>query len=310
MKVMPEQEDAADPVETEEQAKGEELAETTTPQAPEQTQQTQPTEEKQAPAEVQDAQPDQDQTADELLAPYMQLLEDSNRKAAPKIRDVATRLHEQGVTLLNNDLYYKIRKKVCQKLGVTTALMDKEVKKVLEVADKDNSDEPRIPPPAAGAAKTGAGTSPPPTQDPGASSGGAPFAPATIGGEATTPDTATTAEEADEPMVWDKKKVGTVMTMFLNMPSWGLEEYPRITKEERDELGTSFLQIFQEYLPTSKKTGNLLYIGATLEAIMKPRIMAVMQYRLMHKELETVKANAQKEIAELNGIGGDKKTNA
>ncbi|MEW5840720.1 MAG: hypothetical protein AB1753_06920 [Thermoproteota archaeon] len=281
--------------ETEGRGPGQEIAD----KGEEPQEQTMPSPQPEKPA----APANPDDQAEQLLAPYSSKLVRGG-SAAPKIREVLTALHEADSALLNSDLYPRIKKKIVSALGVSPALVDKSKKEVLEIKDKDNSDEPIFPQAPRGGSKQQAATTIATTG--GAPiSGGAPFA---AGGAATTiaaasPEGNTDQEAPEEPMVWDARKVGVITSTMLNVPSWFLEEWVRVTKEERDELGKLFLDTFKEMFPTSKKAGQLIFTLAALEAVLKPRIMAVMEYRLKKKQLEEVRQNASKEIEEAHNDG-------
>jgi hypothetical protein len=188
-------------------------------------------------------------------------------------------LYERDANLLNSDSYSDIKAKLAEKLGCSKSLIDKSRREILKVVEDDASDEPNFPPAPSGTGHDGKNALvKPPLQQ---------------GNQSETPN-----QETDEPMLWDSRKVGVIMSAAVNVPGWFLEEWVPIQKEEKDELGKSFLDLFKEYLPTTKKTGNVLFTMAALEQILKPRAMAVMQHRLQGKKPDEVKAQALKEIRE------------
>src|SRR5690606_1825057 len=113
-------------------------------------------------------------TVKELLAPFAEILKDGNKKAAPKIREVLTALHQDGrLTLLGNEQYYAVRKELASRLSVTPQLVEKCAKEVLKVQNEDASDDPQFPEAPAGYYCPQPTT---PTPAPvSASGGGAPF---------------------------------------------------------------------------------------------------------------------------------------
>lgn len=269
--------------------------------------QPEPSETPQAPApqetpavkEAPKAPADPKATAETLVTPYEAVISNSGKSKADRIRDVLSSLHEKDANVLNSDVYPKIKAKLAEKLSCSPALVDKSKKEVLAVKQTDASDAPAFPDRPAGSTEPAA---------PGPTAPGAPFAPIpsqTGGEDRPTLPAGTETAAPDEPMVWDKRKAGRIMAMLLNMPGWMLEEWERLTPEERDELGDSFKEVFQEFFPTTKKTGYLLFSLAAIEAMIRPRTKAVIQYRMRHKTLAEVKEQLRKEIAELHKEGDD-----
>ncbi len=227
---------------------------------------------------------------EQLMAPYRADLEKTG-PAAPKIRKVLKALHDADPHLLNSDQYPDIKKYLKNALVCSPALVDKSKKEVLEVVASDASDEPSFPQePAGGQAKAPQVAAATTT----ATAGGAPFGGALH--TATTQEGEADAE--DEPMVWDSKKVGVMVATGINLGSWILPEWVRVTKEEREELGKIFLDTFKETFPTKKKAGHLMFSLAALEGVLMPRVSAVIDHRFKHKDLQEVKKKAMDEIKE------------
>lgn len=278
----------SDPTDTETPVQKQE----TQPPTPQATEKPAVSEVAQARKEPEPTPTDPVETAKALLAPHENALTDGGKKMADRCRVVLTAIHAQDGTVLNSKLYAKIKKIMAEKIGCSPALVDKSRTEVLEVKADEDSDAPTF----------GGGSDTAPVQSPPSTPTGAPFAtgPAIISphSEATLP-VGTEPAEADEPMEWDVKKVGTVVKMLVNMPSWGLEEYPRVTSEEEKELGKTFLDVFEEFLPTTKRTGYLLYVGAAIEGLIKPRMTAVINHRFKKMSANEAKEKALKEIREL-----------